>query len=379
MTDLCTAPAGPEATAVVRLALASRGDALTPYLFAALERRFAVLGRIDPELTALQRFGVAALTVRPGRSAWAERFYKSGVATRLRSANAAKQLLRFESRPDVVVQVHALFDQPLAPTALYIDCTHHQSAERWPAWNPLRGRALDEWYRREQRAYDAAKHLFAFCQPTRRSLIDDYGIAPEKVTVVGAGVNLPQLPSARTPPRTDAPRILFIGNDFVRKGGEVLLEAFRQVRRQVPGARLVLVGTRPLIAPQAGVEVLGRVHDRSRIAELYRQAAVFCVPSFFDPYPLVLLEAMAFGVPVVATEQTGTPEMVTDGVTGTVVPTGDVSGLAAALLGVLHDPARADRLAAAARRDVEQRFTWDHVVARMAPALDELSTAGRGR
>lgn len=378
MTDLRDAPTGQDATTATRLALASRGDALTPYLFAALERRFAVLGRIDPELTPLQRYGVAALTLRPTRSAWAERFYKSVVATRLRSANAAKQLLRLHARPDVVVQVHALFEQSLAPSALYLDCTHHQSAELWPAWNPLRGRALEEWYRRERRAYNAARHLFAFSGPTRRSLIDDYGVAPEKVTVVGAGVNLPQLPPTRPRVAAGAPTILFIGNDFVRKGGEVLLAAFRQVRQSVGDARLVLVGTRPLISPQAGVEVLGRVHDRARIAELYREATVFCVPSFFDPYPLVLLEAMAFGVPVVTTEQSGTPEMVVDGATGRVVPTGDVEALAGALIDVLHDPSRADGLAIAARREVEQRFTWDHVVERMAPALDALA-AGRSR
>ena len=372
MTDVRTVPA--DATTTARLALASRGDALTPYLFAALERRFSVVGRIDPELTRLQRYRVAALTARPGRSAWAERFYKSGVAARLRSANATKQLIELGERPDVVLQVHALFDQPVARSALYIDCTHRQSAEFWPAWNPLRGRALDEWYQREQRAYEAARHLFAFSEPTRRSLIEQYGIAPEKVTVVGAGVNLPQLPPVRPRSNGAAPTILFVGNDFVRKGGQVLLEAFRQVRRSMPAVRLVLVGTRPMVAPHAGVEVLGRVHDRERIAQLYREADVFCVASYFDPYPLVLLEAMAFGVPVVTTEQTGTPEMVTDGVTGLLVPPGDADSLAAALLESLRDPARAARLAAAARRDVEERFTWDHVVDRMTPALDALST-----
>ncbi|WP_375387378.1 glycosyltransferase family 4 protein [uncultured Amnibacterium sp.] len=356
-----------------RLALASRGDALTPYLSAALERRYGSVERIDPELTALQRYGVAALTMRPSRSAWAERFYKSGTGTRLRSANAVRQLLELPASPDVVLQVHALFTQPVTASALYIDCTHRQSAESWPAWNPLRGRGLDDWYRREQASYDAAQHLFAFCEPTRRSLVEDYAIDPAKVTVVGAGANLPELPASRPQPPAGLPTILLIGNDFVRKGGQVLLEAFRLVRRRLPAARLVLVGTRPPIAAQAGVEVLGRVRDRARIAGLYREASVLCVPSFFDPFPLVVLEAMAFGVPVVTTEQAGTPEMITDGRTGLLVPTGDVPRLAEALLDLLLDPERAARLAEAARRDVEERFTWDRVVERMAPALESMA------
>jgi starch synthase len=373
MSEVLATRSGPGAPTTTRLALASRGDALTPYLFAALERRFDVAGRIDPELTPLQRYAVAAMTMRPRRSDWAERFYKSGTATRLRSANAVKQLLGLRARPDVVVQVHALFDQPVAPSVLYIDCTHRQSADLWAPWNPLRGRALEEWYRREQASYDAARHLFAFSHATRRSLIDDYGIAPEKISVVGAGANLQQLPPMR--PRPDGPpTVLFIGNDFVRKGGEVLLEAFASVRRSIPDARLVLVGTRPPIAPQAGVEVLGRVRDRARIAQLYRRAAVFCVPSLFDPFPLVLLEAMAFGVPAVTTRQSGTPEMMTDGATGLLVEPGDAEALAAALIESLTDVEAAEARAAAARRDLQRRFTWDAVVDRMAPALEALSS-----
>ena len=154
----------------------------------------------------------------------------------------------------------------------------------------------------------------------------------------------------------------------------MLLEAFAEVRRAVPDARLVLVGTRPAITPQPGVEVLGRVRDRARIVELYRDAAVLAVPSFFDPFPLVLLEAMAFGVPVVATRQAGTPEMLADGSTGTLVAPGDAAALADALLDSLRDPDAAKARAAAARRVVEDRFTWDAVVAKMTPALDALSS-----
>ena len=109
------------------------------------------------------------------------------------------------------------------------------------------------------------------------------------------------------------------------------------------------------------------------MAELYRSAALFVVPSFFDPFPLVALEAMAFGLPVIASRQMGTPEMIVDGVTGKLVEPGDVVGLTDALLEVLRDSDSADQLGAAARLDVLNRFTWDAVVDRMAPALEKLS------
>jgi starch synthase len=377
-TDRIVTPAAFDAPPNRAIALASRGDALTPHLFEALHRRFSGMQFINPELTQLQRYRVAALTVRANRSDWVERFYKSAYATRLRSANAARAIRAMPRKPDMVLQVHALFAQNDSPGVLYIDCTHAQSARLWPAWNPLSGAALRHWYRREKQIYASARHLFAFCEATRQSLIDDYGIAADRVTVTGAGVNFARLPDARSTRRSGPPTILLIGNDFVRKGGIVLLEAFQRVREVLPDARLRLVGVDPGIPDQPGVEVLGRIDDRERIAELYADADVFAVPSFFDPYPLVALEAMAFGLPVVTTRQMGTPEMIVDGETGLLVPLGDADALASALLRILLDPESAARLGAAARLDVERRFTWDTVVARMAPVLEKLlrETAG---
>ncbi len=354
-----------------RLVLASRGDALTPYLAAALEHHYPV-ARLDPELRPWQRYVTAAATVRPTRTAWVEAFYKSGLAYSLRTANARRGLR--DRAVDPVLQVHALFEVPGATALLYVDCTHRQAAEQWPAWNPLRGPALQRWYDRETRAYRSAAHLFAFSHATARSLVQDYGVPADRVSVVGAGINAYDLP--RPEPRTDAPpTVLFVGNDFARKGGPVLLEAFRQVRHEVPDARLLLVGATPPVAPQAGVEVLGRVHDRDRLHRLYRSSTAFCLPSLFDPFPLVLLEAMAHGMPVVATPTCGVPDLVDDGRHALLVPPGDPVALATALVSVLTDRARSDALGAAARARVVERFTWEQVVQRMAPVLDRVLAA----
>ncbi|NIZ92773.1 glycosyltransferase family 4 protein [Kineococcus rubinsiae] len=374
------APAGPApGTAVPRrrtttgLLLASRGDALTPYLFEELERRFPVAGRIACDLTAWQRAAVALTTFRPSRVRWAEQFFKSGLGYRLRTVRAARERFRVGDPHAPVFQVHALFEVPDAATYLYVDCTHRQSAEHWPAWNPLRGRALRRWYAREERAYRAAAHVFAFSRATRRSLVEDYGVDPFAVTVVGAGINGGLLPSSTARRRAgwcaDGPSLLFIGNDFARKGGPDLLRAFAELRREFPGARLRLVGTRPDVPPQPGVEVLGRVHDRDRIAELYADADVFVLPTVFDPLPLVLLEAMAHGVPVVTTASCGIPDVLRDGREGTVVPARDPGALAAALARLLRSPDAALAMADAAARRATTEFSWSAVVDRMAAVL----------
>lgn len=356
-----------------RITIASRGDALTPHLLAALRRRYPTVQSIDAELTALQRYGVAAATFR-ARRGWVERFYKSELAVRLRSRNAERAMRGLGADATVVVQVHALFQLEDVPSVLYIDCTHAQSAAMWPAWNPLKGAALVEWYRRERAGYEAARHLFAFSEATRHSLVSDYGIDPSRITVTGAGVNFRRLPDVTPSTRADGPStILFVGNDFTRKGGPLLLEAFRRVREAFPDARLQLVGAGTRLSPQPGVQMLGRIEDRARIESLYRDAAVFVVPSHFDPYPLVALEAMSFGLPVVASRQMGTPEMIDDGVTGRLITPGRVDELAAVLIELLGDRAGATRIGVAARAEVERRFTWDSVVERMAPVLERLT------
>ena len=354
------------------LVLASRGDALTPYLFEALARRYPISGQLHPDLGRAQRLAVAASTFHPSRRRWAEQFYKSGQAYRMRTANAARQRSRLARGTDPVLQVHALFEVPDATSVLYLDCTHAQSVRHWPQWNPLRGKALDDWYRRETLAYRTATHLFAFSRQTRDSLLHDYGIAPAKVSVVGAGVNLHRLPGPPRRATPAAPTVLFIGNDFVRKGGPVLLQAFRQVRHRLPQARLQLVGTDPGLPGEPGVQVLGRIHDRTRISRLYQQASVFCLPSFFDPLPLVLLEAMAHGLPVVSTASCGIPDVVTDGDTGRLVAAGDPDALAETLLALLTAPVAAAGLGARGYERVRAGFTWDAVVDRMALALDPL-------
>ncbi|WP_299034106.1 glycosyltransferase family 4 protein [uncultured Pseudokineococcus sp.] len=355
------------------LVLASRGDALTPYLFAAVGRRYDVAAHLSPELTRIQRLAVAATTFRPRREDWAERFYKSSWAYALRSSNAVRRLERLAAPSTPVLQVHALFEVAGAPTLLYVDCTHRQSAEGWAPWNPLAGADLEAWYARERAAYRGAEHLFAFSRATRTSLVEDYGVDPARVSVVGAGVNAHELPApaARRAPGSRGPVLLFIGNDFERKGGHLLLQAFERVREVHPGARLQLVGTRPshLDVPP-GVEVLGRVHERAVVHRLYEEADLFVLPSLFDPFPLVLIEAMAHGLPVVTSDSCGIPDMLTDGVEGRIGPRGDVDALTDALVRTLADPAAAAAAGRAGRRRVVEELTWDRVVERMAPALD---------
>lgn len=147
----------------------------------------------------------------------------------------------------------------------------------------------------------------------------------------------------------------------------MLLRAFRQVRAAVPGARLVIVGCSPRnLDLEPGIEVIGQL-DRSkpaeeaRLLEAYATATCFCIVPAVDAFPNVLLEASAFGVPVVSTDEGSRSEVVLDGVTGRLVPPGDPEKLAAAVIQLLSDPVLAAKLGEAAASQVRERFNWPAV------------------
>ena len=166
--------------------------------------------------------------------------------------------------------------------------------------------------------------------------------------------------------------VLFVGRLRTRKAVAVLLEAMVRVRAAVPGARLVLVGDgeqRAALAAQAAalgiagaVEFAGAL-PRGAAQEWLRRADVLCLPSTYEGFPMVILEAMEAGLPVVATAVAGVPEAVRPGETGLLVEPEDAEGLGAALVAILADPARARAMGEAGRRLLEERFTIAHATA----------------
>jgi glycosyltransferase involved in cell wall biosynthesis len=159
--------------------------------------------------------------------------------------------------------------------------------------------------------------------------------------------------------------LLFVGRLRIRKGVEVLLEALRELRRRMPRAVLRIAGdgehrerlecrTAELGLEEA-VSFLGTC-GAARVRALLRGAAALVVPSIYEGMPLVVLEAMEAGVPVVASRVSGIPEVVVDGETGWLVPPEDPEVLAGALAEVLEDPAAARRRGEAGRRRAAERY-----------------------
>ncbi len=167
---------------------------------------------------------------------------------------------------------------------------------------------------------------------------------------------------------SSADAVVFFGGEVgLRKGVDVLIEAWAQVRERHPGARLVVAGPPKdvEVTPAPDVDVLGNVARESIGAHL-AACRVAVLPSRFEVMPMFVLEAMANARPVVTTAVGDTAAALGDG--GILVPPGDAGALADALTALLDDPAEATRLGAAGRARVEQVYAGD-VIARELEAL----------
>jgi glycosyltransferase involved in cell wall biosynthesis len=246
----------------------------------------------------------------------------------------------------------------------------------WPHLQGLTERDIRRYADRQRRVYEAAVACCCSTHWVAESIVGDYGIPASRVFTVGLGQNHEaSRPAERdwSRPRSERdwsrPHYLFVGVDWKRKNGPGVLAAFARVREQHPGAQLDIVGGHPRI-DQPGV--IGHGHlslvnlaDRERIAELYRRATVFVMPSLHEPAGIVHVEAGGAGIASIGTTDGGAATMIGPG--GLVVDPRHPEQIVAAML-KLADPDTAKRLGDLAHRHAGL-FTWRKVAERMIRAL----------
>ncbi len=346
----------------------------------ALAEQTKLTAVIDAQTSGLSRLSNALRSFSPNRSRWKERFYKNPSEFVARSKNVARQIASLPASISCSLQVGVLFDAGWSPNVypnlIYTDYTACLSARKPDAGrSAFTPREKTKWLALEKQAYHRAAHVFTRSKLVQTSLIDDYGVAPKKISVVGGGVNFDPLPEIKSRNPVAQPTILFIGKEFHRKGGDILLEAFSLVRQRVSDAQLNMVVKAPTAEGFAldGVEIIEPTWDRDKIADLFQRADLFVLPSRLETWGDVLLEAMAFGLPCIGVDSDAIAEIIVAGQTGLVVPPENANALADAIARVLQDPALRQSMGQAARRRVETELSWSAVVSRIIPYLPALS------
>lgn len=217
------------------------------------------------------------------------------------------------------------------------------------------GAARNRWVKRQREIYARADLCCAATPWAAESIIADYGVPESKVLVAGFGANVACEP---VPKDWEQPRLLWVGVDWHRKGGDLLTDAFQQAA--IPNAILDLVGQHPQI-DIPNVRCHGLIRDVSRLRSFFENATLFVLPSRFDAAGIVLLEAASAGTPCIGSAIAGVPYNV--GEAGITIPVGDLDALTAALIDMTR-PEIAAAYRDAAIRQAPQR-TWHAVAQRI--------------
>jgi glycosyltransferase involved in cell wall biosynthesis len=243
------------------------------------------------------------------------------------------------------------------------------------------------WFRLGRKVEDAAFVICIseFARSQLMGLVEAEHWA--KIRVVHCGVDVDALRPRGTPngrPRRPL-RVVCVGRLVPVKGQLVLLEAVAQLVADGHDLRLELVGDGPMRAQveraarelgiERSVEIAGALGHPDALARV-QAADVFCLPSFAEGVPVVLMEAMALGVPVLTTRIMGTPELVQDGVSGLLVAPGSREDLAAGLRRLIEDEALRRALGAAGRSRVEAEFALGRSAMQLRAILEEQLPTG---
>lgn len=354
------------------------------YFFKECQRQGLLQGAAGCELAGWRKWLLLGLNYHKQKPLWRMRYYldsryRNGL-TRVLAAKLPKN-----ERIHTLLQIGAMFDgSALLQRGAY--CTsYHDGNIAMRLKSPYGARGFDERRAQEALTYErkvAARmdRVFVMGDYLADSFHNDLGVERHRIVNISHGANLDEIPEVDPLKNYGSQEILFVAVEFERKGGRVLLPAFKRVREKLPNAVLHVLGTRtapPVDLPMEGVKWHGFMRkevaeEAAVIGDLYRRCSVFVLPSFYEPFGISVSEAMLYGIAPVITGDWGVAEKVVPGVSGLHVKAGDEDSLAAALLELLGDRAKAEAYGRAARQRGLDTFTWQSVVRCLGVALEEM-------
>ena len=261
-----------------------------------------------------------------------------------------------------------VIDSTWALTAPLSDEDHH--------FSPRQMRSAELW---ERRALAEIDHFLVIGEHVGRSLRDNYGIAPDRITAIGTG-------SGGIAPFTGAKdyrngQILFCAKHRLNeKGLWLLLDAFALARAHRPDLKLILVGHPDfpeIAADRPGVEGMGAV-SWDELQRLFGESSLFAMPALHEPWGLVYLEALVSRMPLLLLDRLAAPELTGGGRYGFLVERPDPTAVAQALIDAFADPLRLKCMGQAALAAVSAHYTWPKVAERVGAAV-EAATQEKGK
>ncbi|MEN8129855.1 MAG: glycosyltransferase family 4 protein [Pseudomonadota bacterium] len=348
------------------------------YFFNALKEYGCLRDAISAQPSRKVQLFYKALSFQLGMERWKFRYHLNTGLFGQMSKVAVKKISKIDQRDfNVLLQVGAWYD--LAELKNKVFASYHDgnlstllaSPYGYPA---IKKKYIQQTFDYEKQLYGKMNYIFPMSEWLAGSFINDFGVETDKVFPVGAGINLPYIKHVeeRDP---ESAKILFVGKDFSRKGGPVLIEAFRSVRKKVKNAELIIVGPELGNLPE-GVRCEGFISKQTsegvnKLLALYSEASIFVLPSLYEPFGIVLAEAMAHFLPCIGTNNCAMPEIIDDGRTGYLVEPNDSRSLADALIVLLEDHALREEMGRHAYEKYFTQYRWEVVVDKIVGVLED--------
>lgn len=362
----------------IRLAMANN-DRRSVHLFEALRRKAQLVVNCDFDPVGwFAKYSAALFSYSRDRRDWWNKYQWHPIIRYARKRNLEKKLARYESACDALIIWGSWFNPSRVepggcpPFWPYIDQSCSPTIDDGDVAGRTSMRARLAFNKYQSQIYRDAHGVFCMSNWAREQTLAAHRLPASKVHYVGWGPCSVDLSAEETPLNTTDPTVLFVGNDFYRKGADVLAAASHMVYRKMPNVRFYIVGQPPqdsrLEAP-ANVVFTGPIRDEDELTRLFRNATVFCLPARFDRSPHVVVEAMSAGNPIVATNVGGIPDAVIHEKTGLLVEKENPDGLARALLSILEHPELAREMGQAGKKMMLGNFTWDVVADRMLSTI----------
>lgn len=303
---------------------------------------------------------------------YADGFFKNAGTFIQRSQQLERKINSLKNKPDLVFHFFSLccpsWDSNI-PYVMYLDYTMALANRYYPTWVPFNnGQDLDSWLNCERLAYKRASHVFTMSSVVKNSLIKDYNINPEKVTVIGASGNFEEPYSGEKILGTK--QILFNGSDFERKGGNLVLSAFEKIKKTIPNAKLVIIGKKIDISMD-GVENPGAITSSSELENLFGQTDLVLAPASCEPFGVFIVEAMNYGVPciVTANDANGIADFLEHEIDSIIIrnPTPEI--LAQHTINIMRNPFLLASMSQAARSKVRTKLNWNYIAKQIISVL----------
>ncbi len=281
-------------------------------------------------------------------------------------------------RPDLVHAHDWLVAHPAVTLAQFFDVPlvstiHATEAGRHSGW--VSGAVSRQVHALESWLVQDTDSLITCSASMREEITTLFGPELAEISVIPNGIDTDGWPFATRRPHPGPAELLYFGRLEYEKGVHDAIAALPRIRRTHPGTTLTIAGDGTqlnFLTEQArkhkvfkATNFIGRV-DHSELLQLLHRADAAVLPSHYEPFGIVALEAAATGTPLVTSTAGGLGEAVIDGVTGVSYPAGDVAALATAVRTLLDDPAAAQRRAIAARERLTSDFAWHTVAAETA-------------